>query len=217
MTPRQRAINWEPADDRSAPTSGRGARTRDAIVRAAMVVFGRDGFANTSMHDIASEAGVATGTAYQYFADKADVLRYLLAELEDRLRLETRVPLDERGRLVVSDSFLEYLRVYRDEIAIYRAWWEQIDPPTEFTEAWAALHGGFQRLWVRALEHGQRDGLISPAIDPEITADLVEAAYERSAYSRIVMGLDDEVDDRELASVMADLLGDGLLHPEHSP
>ncbi|MCW2991768.1 MAG: putative TetR family transcriptional regulator, partial [Solirubrobacterales bacterium] len=171
------------------------------------------GFQQTTMHDIAATAGVASGTAYQYFSDKADVLRCLLADLEDKLFRETRVPVGRSGRMAARDSVLRYLEVYREHAAIYGAWWQLLQPPTEFTSAWAALHNSFRRAWVKALDRGQADGLIGATVDAEITADLIEATYERCARSRIVMGWDDEVSDEEVAEVMARLLGDGLYAP----
>jgi AcrR family transcriptional regulator len=208
-----RSIVWQPADGRSVPTSGRGARTRTAILQAAVRVFGKRGFSQTTMLDVAQDAGVAAGTVYQYFADKTDVLRCLLAELEDRLYRETRIPTGEDGRLVVGENVMRYLDVYREHAAIYGAWWEQIEPPTEFTEAWVAIHDRFRADWVKLIERGQDDGLISHGIDPAIGADLIVAMFERPTHSRIVMQWDAEVDDAEIADVMADLLGRGLLRP----
>ncbi|MDQ1375746.1 MAG: hypothetical protein QOJ09_3084 [Actinomycetota bacterium] len=48
----------------------KGAHTRQAILEAAIVRFGRDGFRATSVADIARDAGVGGTVAYAYFADK---------------------------------------------------------------------------------------------------------------------------------------------------
>jgi AcrR family transcriptional regulator len=56
-----------------ATDSGRaskGERTRQAILRAAIAQFGRDGFRATSVTDIARAAGVGGTVPYAYFADK---------------------------------------------------------------------------------------------------------------------------------------------------
>jgi AcrR family transcriptional regulator len=49
--------------------------TRDAIVTAAVPVFGRHGYAKTSMDLLARAAGLSRPALYQYFANKADVFR----------------------------------------------------------------------------------------------------------------------------------------------
>lgn len=49
---------------------GKGARTRQAILDAAIERFGREGYRATSVADIARDAGVGGTTAYAYFAGK---------------------------------------------------------------------------------------------------------------------------------------------------
>ncbi len=47
---------------------------RSQILRAGMVCFAKNGFHQTSMHDIASEAGVSVGLIYRYFENKEAVI-----------------------------------------------------------------------------------------------------------------------------------------------
>src|SRR5450755_2402816 len=46
------------------------AQTRAALVAAGRHLFGRDGFASTSVDDLAREARVTTGALYHHFANK---------------------------------------------------------------------------------------------------------------------------------------------------
>jgi AcrR family transcriptional regulator len=199
-----------PERRRSAPASGRGKRTRDRILRAAVKVFGERGFTDTNILAIAQEANVASGTVYQYFTDKADLFSYLLFELQEKLRRETRMPADEEGRLVVHDSVVHYLEVYREYAPIYRAWWELLEPRTEFTDAWLSLHGQSRREMTRVVRSGQQAGTVDAGIDPELTADLMLCMFDRPAYTRIVLGWDDELTDEAMADLMTQLLGHGL-------
>jgi len=50
--------------------STKSAETRARILEAAMDLFRRQGFEETTMREIAAEAGVATGAAYYYFDSK---------------------------------------------------------------------------------------------------------------------------------------------------
>jgi AcrR family transcriptional regulator len=203
-------VRWEPAPGRSDATSVRGKRTREKILRSAIVVFGTRGFGETTVLDIAEHAGLASGTVYQYFEDKADVFRFLLQDVTDRLFRETLMPADEAGHLIVRDSLLSYLEIYREYATIFRAWWEQLEPETEFTEAWVALHDRSRRSIVAVIRDGQRRGIIDRAVQPAIAADLIVAAYERPMFSRIVQGWQPEVSDEELVLVITRLLGRGL-------
>ena len=47
---------------------------REAILRAAIAVFAHNGYFNSKVADIASEAGVADGTVYLYFKSKEEIL-----------------------------------------------------------------------------------------------------------------------------------------------
>lgn len=52
----------------------RKARTQADLAAAALDLFGRHGFADVTMTDIAAAAGVGERTLYRYFADKAELL-----------------------------------------------------------------------------------------------------------------------------------------------
>ena len=54
----------------SGDIGGKGAQTRRAILNAAIVRFGRDGYRATSVADIARDAGVGPTLAYAYFPNK---------------------------------------------------------------------------------------------------------------------------------------------------
>jgi AcrR family transcriptional regulator len=52
------------------PTESKGAQTRRAILDAAIIRFGREGFRATSVADIARDASVGGTVAYAYFPNK---------------------------------------------------------------------------------------------------------------------------------------------------
>lgn len=53
---------------------------RKAIVEAAMRVFGQTGYHEAKIADIATEAGVATGTLYNYFTSKEEIFQSILED-----------------------------------------------------------------------------------------------------------------------------------------
>ncbi|AXI81414.1 TetR/AcrR family transcriptional regulator [Peterkaempfera bronchialis] len=53
---------------------------RQAIVRAARTVFGREGFTRSSVDVIAAEAGVSKRTIYNHFADKEQLFQWVILE-----------------------------------------------------------------------------------------------------------------------------------------
>ena len=90
--------------------AAKGAQTRDAILRAAIVRFARDGFRATSVADIARDAGVSGTLAYAYFPNKealflaavdedsADLIQIAVDHINDFMHTE----LDWRATLLVT-------------------------------------------------------------------------------------------------------------------
>lgn len=63
---------------------------REKITQAAIKVFGRKGFFNSRISDIAKEAKVADGTIYLYFNNKYDILLSLFEDEIHKLIQEVR-------------------------------------------------------------------------------------------------------------------------------
>ena len=63
---------------------------RQALVQAAQVVFSEDGFEAASVREISQRAGLALGTFYNYFADKAAIFDAVVVEGFGRLRESTQ-------------------------------------------------------------------------------------------------------------------------------
>ncbi len=57
-----------------------GLRTREAILEAALRLFLRQGYHATGVREIAREAGVSLGAAYNHFASKEQILEELLKQ-----------------------------------------------------------------------------------------------------------------------------------------
>jgi AcrR family transcriptional regulator len=79
-----------PDEPRAVPRAGRRAweqarqeQTRLALLDAATTVFVRDGYAATTIATITGEAGVSTGSFYNYFRTKEDILRAVVERIHD--------------------------------------------------------------------------------------------------------------------------------------
>ncbi len=62
---------------KSIPTQARAIKKRIALLKAAVSEFSEGNFEAATAKSIASRAGVATGTFYQYFENKNDILRVI--------------------------------------------------------------------------------------------------------------------------------------------
>ncbi|MCX5905372.1 MAG: TetR/AcrR family transcriptional regulator [Proteobacteria bacterium] len=77
---------------------------KESIVKAAMKLFSNKGFEKTRIKDIAQQANVATGTFYNYFPKKEDVILYFIDN-----------QIEKAGKEVDEYDFLEHTAIERIE------------------------------------------------------------------------------------------------------
>lgn len=82
-----------PSDASSTQKCVRQTAKRQQILKGAMAVFLRSGYAGTSMDRVAAEAGVSKQTIYSHFQDKEGLFRSLI-ECETIGRFEMMFALD---------------------------------------------------------------------------------------------------------------------------
>ena len=70
---------------------------RDEVMTAAKKVFARNGFDNTTIADVAKEAGLPFDVVYQYFDSKDALFQALIAAQEHALRTHVAVALAASG------------------------------------------------------------------------------------------------------------------------
>lgn len=80
------------ASPKAAPKQQRAIRKRNALLASAFAEFSAKGFEATTAKSIAGRAGVATGTFYQYFHNKDDVLLEITRQRFEELHAHIQVP-----------------------------------------------------------------------------------------------------------------------------
>ena len=95
----------------------RATDTRQVILDAALRLFEERGYAGTTMRAIAAEAGVATGNAYYWFADKDDLVQELYRRIQSEHRDRCAPVLGAGGTL--QDRLLAVEHAYLDVIGRY--------------------------------------------------------------------------------------------------
>ncbi len=150
--------------------------TRDALVASGRLLFGRDGFTNTSVEEIARQAGVTTGALYHHFATKTELFETVFEALEHELQVRSgaaaaggRTPLEQLA--LGFEAFLD-ATLERDVQRI-----SLIDAPAVLgLERSAEIYDRYSYQAVTAaLQRAARDGAIT-AHDPAALAHLLLGA-----------------------------------------
>lgn len=187
-------------------TEKRREAKRAEIVAAARRCFAREGFHQTSMPDIASEAGVSTGAPYRYFASKEEIIleiageafRVIFAPVDRLLEASGGVSM---GDLVAASvepvSGLVTFDAAGDEISVDELLRCAV-------QAWGELltHEGMRERAVRGfdlvstrvaeeLRRGQEAGVVSPDLDPLRGTRVVMALLHGFVLQRVAFGLHD--------------------------
>ncbi len=110
------------------PKTQRGWQTQKRIIRAAEQEFGKRGYHNTSINDIATGAKVAPGTIYIYFEDKYSLYCHLLKQYGHEIRMNIAEAVRRlTDRLEIERAgLLSFLKQVRKQPYMYNIIWESL-------------------------------------------------------------------------------------------
>jgi AcrR family transcriptional regulator len=182
-------------------------KRRRAILKAAMKVFARRGYAAATMRGIAREARIAQGTIYLYFPSKRD----LLLALYRSMVLESLEEILARPETGEAETFLRSLVV--DRIERFR----QNPRAVRFAFTELPLHRGLRDKLYRdiALEQlGRLEAFLKGRVAkgelrplrPDIAARLFQGMYVVFILAEVVFG------DRAVARLTPEEIADEAVH-----
>jgi AcrR family transcriptional regulator len=123
---------------RRETTTPKAEETRERIVDAALTLFREKGFDETTMRDIAADAGVATGAAYYYFRSKEELVMAFYARTAEEARtllppaIERSKDLRKRLRAVIDMKFEQFAQHRRLLVGIVRIGIDPLHPLSPF-------------------------------------------------------------------------------------
>lgn len=163
------------------PSRAAVADKREAILRAAITVFARNGYSNSKVADIAGAAGIADGTVYLYFKSKDEILHSIfdraMAEFIEEGRRELaviRAPADRLRR--IAELHLEKLGADRDLAIVFQV---ELRSSTKHMEEFSAA--GFAEyldIIRKTIDEGQTTGDFRADIKPIVAAKILYGALD---------------------------------------
>ena len=172
----------------ASPTRPPGRReaeaqaTRDALIRAALELFTRRGYAEVGTEEIVARAKVTRGALYHHFADKRDLFRAVFERVEGELmeRIGTRMEAtDDPWELMLAGmrSFLDAC----EEPAVKQI--ALTDAPSVLGwQEWREIDNRHGLGLTRAALQGAVDAGVLRAIAVEPMAHLFVAALSEAAF-----------------------------------
>jgi TetR/AcrR family fatty acid metabolism transcriptional regulator len=161
----------------------------EAILRAAIKVFARNGFFNSKVSDVASEAGVADGTVYLYFKNKDDILVSIFNNYMDNALAQGRARLSEIEDPVeklqsIIHAHLDNLGRDRDLAVVFQV---ELRSSTKFMEQFSATKvSEYLELIRSVIEEGQRAGAFRPKLNTQIAAKVLFGMLDEMATNWVL-------------------------------
>jgi AcrR family transcriptional regulator len=171
--------------------SGRRERKKDEtkqkIIDMALELFHRQGFAATSMEQIADTADVAKGTLYNHFSTKeaivGEYMRRTVRENEpDAVKFFEELP-DTRSRLYVfMEKIAEWTELNKEIVGIYVSYrMQNLFRPQDERE-----RSGFESLLAKIIGHGQASGELRKNISQEKLVKYFEVLHAMTLRNWLV-------------------------------
>lgn len=155
------------------------AERRQAISQAAIELFERQGFQNTTIEQIASQAGVSPPTVFKYFGNKQEIILEILHHADQRAISDTRREIRTMDDPVEALCHLESLLTGYALEVMHPSLWRELLPlilfggNNELPAGYRAMNDALRAEISELLRELQRAGKLRPQLDVELAAFLL--------------------------------------------
>jgi AcrR family transcriptional regulator len=162
---------------RQRATSGSASERRDHLVKLAAEIFARKGFQATTVREIATEAGILSGSLYHHFDSKETIVDEVLSTFLDDLIARYRAALDSGSdpRTVLSEMVrigFGTLEPHRAAITVMQNDWNYLRQFERFNYLVKA-EDEVEQMWVTQIKAGQAAGQFRSDVDPKLTYRMI--------------------------------------------
>jgi AcrR family transcriptional regulator len=178
--------------------------SREAILRAAIALLTEQGYAGCSVAAVAARAGVATGTVYRHFPNKArlvtEVFKVAAGHELAVVAEAVRHPADPSERLVaVIETFAG--RAFKSPRLAYALLAEPVDPAVDAERL--VFRRGYHDLVAATVAEGVATGALPPQ-NPEVTAAALVGAIGEALVGPLARSADrGDADPATIPSLIA--------------
>lgn len=185
---------------------------RELILDTAARLFRQDGYAATSLRDIATECGMQAGSLYYHFASKDEITGEVLRIGVERVSAEVQravaaLPTDVDARTLLHTAVRAHLSALL-ELHDYTSANVRIfgQVPATIRAAHIATRDAYERFWTGLLKRCAKSGGWPPRRDLRLTRMFILSALNGS----LEWFVDGKASVRQLAQELTELVLDGL-------
>ncbi|SDK79277.1 TetR/AcrR family transcriptional regulator [Pseudomonas indica] len=155
------------------------AMRRKAISEAGVALFERQGFDNTTIEQIAREAGVSAPTVFKYFGSKQEIILEMLQKADETALQEARAHMAELDDPLDALCYLEQVLVDHALSMLPAPIWRELllhvlgGDQSELPEKYKRLNESLQHAIASLLRDLQQRGKLRADLDVELAAFLL--------------------------------------------
>jgi AcrR family transcriptional regulator len=160
---------------------------RQEILEAAMALFGEKGYHGVSMHEVASKAGVAVGTLYNFFASKEDLYEALMEVCASGL-VDVVMPILDDPHTSPLDKIRNVIKIHdrivRENAPYIRLSQSRYSDHSRHVKLEVAGQAAIHRIQSRMAEviaEGVSQGIFRD-LNPVLVAELLKTVMETAAF-----------------------------------
>ncbi|WP_210557169.1 MULTISPECIES: TetR/AcrR family transcriptional regulator [unclassified Pseudomonas] len=160
---------------------------REVIAQAALELFKTNGFAATTLDQIAVQAGVSAPTVVNYFGGKQEILLALLKQPDEQAMREARANLDDDSDPLEALCEFEGLMTDYQLQAMPASLWRELAPfllTGELAQALSPWNAAVIEETKTLLGHFQAQGKVRASVDLDVAATLFNQ-YANMAFIRL--------------------------------
>jgi AcrR family transcriptional regulator len=152
---------------------------RQAISKAAIELFERQGFQNTTIEQIANQAGVSAPTVFKYFGNKQEIILEILHDADQRALKDTRNQIPEIEDPVDALCYLERLLTGYALEVMHPSLWRELLPlilfggDNELPEGYRAMNDALRAEISGLLRELQQAGKLRADLNVDLAAFLL--------------------------------------------
>lgn len=151
--------------------AARAERTKKAILDAAEEIFAQKGLSGARVDEIAEKAGANKHMIYEYFVNKEELYKTVLADVYGRLGDNEAPVIDESERIDPEQAIRSLIDIYFDFLRNNRSYvrmilWENIHEAKYFDQMnLGAVRNPIRRSLRTIIAHGQQSGVFRADLD----------------------------------------------------